>query len=258
VRHTGTIAARELRGLFSTPVAYVLLALFLVIAGYFFFIGLGVFLQELQMIQAMRRMDMLPEWNLNRRVIAPSFGTFSVIFLLLIPLLTMRAFAEERAQGTVELLLTSPLTTWEIVLGKYLALFAMVGLLVLFAALYAGLLFLYGNPELLLTLAGLIGLALYGAALAALGCFVSTLTRSQMIAAVVALIAGLVLFLLDVVAQITPPGAAQELLRYLGLRSHFENMLGGELRSEDLVYFGAVIVLFLVLARTSVESLRWR
>jgi ABC-2 type transport system permease protein len=254
----GILAGRELRSLFATPVAYVLVALFLVIAGYFFFIGLGVFLQELQLIQAMRRMDLIGQWNLNQRVIAPAFGTFSVIFLLLIPLLTMRAFAEERAQGTVELLLTSPLTTWEIVLGKYLALIAMVGVLVLFSALYAGLLFVYGNPEVRLTLAGLLALTLYGAALAALGFFVSTLTRSQMIAALVALILGLVLFLLDVVAQISPPGGAQDTLRYLGLRSHFENMLGGEIRSEDLVYFGALIVLFLVFARTSVESLRWR
>jgi ABC-2 type transport system permease protein len=258
VRHVGTIAARELRSLFATPVAYVLLALFLVIAGYFFFIGLAVFLQEIQMIQAMRRMELLGQWNLNQRVIAPAFGTFSVIFLLLIPLLTMRAFAEERALGTVELLLTSPLTTWEVVLGKYLALCAMVGVLVGLAALYAGLLFVYGNPEPWLTGAGLLALLLYGAALAALGFFVSTLTRSQLIAALVALIVGLVLFLLDVVAQISPPGPAQEVLRFLGIRSHFENLLGGNVRSEDLVYFGAVIVLFLTLARTSVESLRWR
>lgn len=258
MRHLGTIAARDLRGLFSTPVAYVLLALFLVLAGYFFFIGLAVFLQELQVIQAMRRFDLLEQWNLNQRVIAGAFGTFAVIFLLLIPLLTMRSFAEERAQGTVELLLTSPLTTWEIVLGKYLALFAMVMVLVLLAALYAGLLFLYGNPEVMLTLAGVLGLALYGAALAALGFFVSTLTRNQIISAVVALIAGLVLFLLDVVAQSSSTGWVQETLRYLGLRSHFENMLGGEIRSEDLVYFVSMIVFFLVLARTSVESLRWR
>lgn len=260
MRHAVVIAGREVRSLFSTPVAYVLLAGYLVLAGYFFFVGLAYFLNNLQLIQAMQRFDLLEQFNLNEQVIAPAFGSFSVIFIFLLPLITMRAFAEERAQGTLELLLTSPLTVSEIVVGKYLGALAVVGMLVGLSALYPGLLFLYGDPgpELLQTLGGLIGLLLFGATLAALGCFASALTGSQMVAAVVAIIVGLLLYLAGIVAELTPEGWARETLNYVAIGSHFEPPLRGELRTPDLVYYGVAILFILALVRMVVESFRWR
>lgn len=258
MNHILTIAGRELRSMFSTPVAYVLFAIYLVFAGYMFFLSLGVFLNQLQQIQAFQAFQYLEQMNLNQMVISQSFGTFLVVFIFLIPLLTMRTFAEERANGTIELLLTSPVTSWQAVLGKYLAVLTVVALLVLLSGLYVVLLFFYGNPEPLWSVATLLGLFLSGAALAAIGCFISTLTSSQMIAAVVSMVVGLLLLLLDVIAE-TPTAAGQLTgIRYLGIREHFENPASGIIRSEDLVYFGVVIVFALTLARTSVESLRWR
>lgn len=256
--HVFAIAGRELRSLFATPIAYVLCAVYLVFAGYIFTLGLGFFLRQIEQIQSFQMLHLLEQFNLNHAVIAPALGTFAILMVLAVPLLTMRAFSEERANGTVELLLTCPVSTWQIVLGKYLAVLAVVALFVVLSAIFPGVLFLYGNPELWQTAAGLLGLFLLGAALAALGCFVSSLTRSQIIAAIVGIVAGLVLWLFDLVAQAAGAEALAEPIRWLGIRPHFEESLQGLIRSQDLVYFGVVIVFFLTLARTSLESLRWR
>ncbi len=203
MRHAVAIAGREFKSLFSTPVGYVLMAGYLVLAAYFFFIGLAVFLQNLQVVQTIQRFELLEQLNLGDQVITPAFGTFSFFFILLVPLITMRAFSEERANGTLELLLTSPLTVWEIVIGKYLSVLVMIAILVGLTASYPALLFYYGDPELWQTLAGLLTLFLYGAALAAIGCFVSALTRNQIIAGMVGIVTGLFLLVLPLVASST-------------------------------------------------------
>ncbi len=258
MRHVPAIAARELRSIFSTPVAFVILVTYMVFAGFIFFASLGLFLTQIQQIQALGMLHLLEQWNLNDVVIAPAFFTFAIVLLVLIPLLTMRAFSEERSTGTIELILTSPVSIWEIVIGKYLAVLAMVALLVSLTALYPGLLFLYGNPELGQTLVGLLVLFCYGAGLAALGCFVSALTRNQIIAGSVGIVAGLVLLVLPAASEGAESEAVSALLRYLGTSSHYEQGLRGELRSEDLAYFGAMIVIFLSLGRAAIDSLRWR
>ena len=258
MRHAVAIAGREFKSLFSTPVGFVLTAGYLVLAGYFFFLGLAVFLQNLQVVQTIQRFELLEQLNLGDQVIAPSFGSFSVVFIFLLPLITMRVFAEERANGTLELLLTSPLTVWEIVIGKYLGVLAVVGLLVGISALFPALLFWYGDPEALRTLSGLIALFGYGAALAALGCFASALTSSQMIAGIITIIVGLVLYLLEYVAQFAPEGTVRDVIRYISIGPHLEPALRGEVRSEDLVYYGVFVAMMLALVRLTVESFRWR
>ena len=164
------------------------------------------------------------------------------------------------ASGTIELLLTSPLTVWEIVLGKYLAILGVLVMLVGLSALYPALLFYFGSPgpELLPTLAGLMGLFLYGAAFAAIGCLISSLTRSQISAALVTFVAGLVLYLIDYFAELSLQGTSQQVVRYLGLRVHFDELVSGVVKTDDLVYFGVVVVFFVSGARAVTESLRWR
>ena len=241
MRHIPAIAGRELRSIFATPVAFVLLAVYAVFAGFIFFASLGLFLTQLQQIQALGMLQLLEQWNLNDVVIAPAFFTFAIVFMVLIPLLTMRAFSEERSTGTIELILTSPVSVWEIVIGKYLAVLVMVLLLVSLTALYPGLLFLYGNPEPWQTLVGLLALACYGAGLAALGCFVSALTRNQIIAGSVGIVASLVLLVLPAAAEGAESEAVSALLRYprhvLALRAGAARRAAfrgsGLLRSDD-------------------------
>jgi len=256
--HVLAIAGRELRSIFATPVAYVLIAVYMLFAGFVFFASLGMFLVQLEQIQAMGMMQLLERWNLQDIVIAQSFSTFAIFLAFVVPLLAMRAFAEERATGSIELLLTSPVSSTEIVLGKYLAIAALLLLVTVLTGLYPLLLFAYGDPELWQTLSGLQTLLLYALSLAALCCFISALTRSQIVAGLVGVALALILLLIPFAAESSQSETMRGVLRWLGSSTHYEPGLTGEVRSEDLAYFGLVILASLSMARAAVDSLRWR
>jgi ABC-2 type transport system permease protein len=258
VRHAFAIAGRELRSMFVTPDAYVLTGAYMLLAGFFFFVSLGIYLQQLQQIQAMGMMQLLEQWNLQDIVVGNSFSTFVLILCLVVPLISMRAIAAERATGSIELLLTSPVSSGEIVLGKFLAIAALLALIGALTGLFVALLFLYGDPELWQTLAGLQTLFLYSLALAAITCFISALTRSQIVAGLVGIALALLLLLLPFAAESSQSDVMKGLLRWLGSSTHFEPGLSGDVRSEDLAYFGVVIFSSLSMARAAVDSLRWR
>lgn len=256
--HIWAIASRELRSMFTTPDAYVLIGVYMLFAGFIFFASLGLFMARLQMIQAMGAVQMLEQWNLQDVVIGDSFSTFALFLCFLVPLLSMRAFAAERQSGSIELLLTSPVTSAEIVIGKFLAIAIVLLLVGVLTGSFVGLLFLYGDPEVWRTLAGLQTLFLYSLALAALCCFISALTSSQIIAGFVGIAIALLLLILSVAAESSQSEILQSALRWLGTNTHIDSGLRGELRSEDFAYFGIMIVAFLSLARAAVDSLRWR
>jgi ABC-2 type transport system permease protein len=125
-----TIAGREIRSNFSSPVAYVLIAVYLALAGYFFFALLSAFNTTLQIYSMMRNPELLSRFNLNQMVIIPLLANLSVLLIFIVPAITMRMFPEEKRAGTYELLLTSPLKVGEIVLGKFLGGLALVLLMV--------------------------------------------------------------------------------------------------------------------------------
>jgi ABC-2 type transport system permease protein len=252
------IAGRELRSMFVTPDAYVLVGVYMLFAGFIFFASLGIFLVQLQQIQALGMMQLLDQWNLQDIVVAQSFSTFALFLCFLVPLLSMRGFAAERANGSIELLLTSPASSGEIVVGKFLAIAALLAVVGVLTGSFVLLLFVYGNPEVAQTLAGLQTLFLYSLALAALCCFISALTRSQIVAGFVGITVALMLLILPVAADSSQSDSLKEVLRWLGTSTHFDPGLKGDIRSEDLAYFGIVIAVFLSLARAAVDSLRWR
>jgi ABC-2 type transport system permease protein len=260
----GAIAGRELKALFTSPVAYAVLTLFAVLAGFFFLSGVLQFQDYVIRMQAFQLLDQLEELNLNDHVIAPFLHVMSVVLMFLIPGITMGLFAAEKANGTQELLLTSPITIWELVVGKFLAAAAFVLLLVGLLALFPGLLFLYGDPELGKTLAGLGGLLLVGLAYAAIGAFASSVTQSQLIAFFLAFVLLLVLWMIGFLADLGAAGGAfqseavGDTLRWLATAEHFEGMVMGLVDTKDVAYFAAVVVAALVLAKTAIESVRWR
>jgi ABC-2 type transport system permease protein len=208
VRHVGAIAGRELKSLFASPVAYAVLVLFAVLAGFFFLSGVLQFQDYVVRLQAFQAQEQLAELNLNDHVIAPFIHVMAVVLLFLVPGITMGLFASEKANGTQELLLTSPITIWELVLGKFLAAGAFVALLVALLAIYPGLLFWYGDPELGKTLAGLGSLLLMGLAYVAIGAFASSVTQSQLIAFFLAFVLLLVLWMLGFLADLGAAGGA--------------------------------------------------
>ncbi len=257
MRNVLTIAGRELKSYFVSPVAYVVLAGFLLLGGWFFFNLLARFNLLLTIYSAQQNPQILQRLNLNEFVIAPLLHNLSVVLVILVPMITMRTLAEEKKAGTYELLLTSPLRVSEIVLGKFLGSFVFVAIMVALTGLYPLILFAYGNPETGVVLGGYLGLLLLATSFVAVGLLTSSFTENQIIAAVSCLVSLLLLYIIA-----WPADNAGEtigaLLRYVSLTEHFGQMVKGVIDSKDLVYFASVIVLALFLTHRSVESIRWR
>lgn len=263
MRHVGAIAGRELRSFFVSPVAYAVLTIFAVLGGLFFVLSVQSFQANVAQAQQFQAFDFLREMNLNDQLIAPFYQVMWIVFLFLIPGITMGLFASEKTQGTQELLMTSPVTIWELVLGKFLAASAMVVLLVAILGLYTGIVFLYGEPELAKTATGMLGLLLLGLTYAAVGTFASSVTRNQLIAFFLALALLLILWLLSVVADLGAVGAGSAagvsgLLRWLSSADYFDDMVRGLVDTRALAYFAFMIGTFLLLTKAAVESVRWR
>ena len=186
--------------------------------------------------------------------------------LFLLPAVTMGLYASEKTNGTEELLLTSPLTGWDIVLGKFCAGAAFAFGMIAIVAFFPGLLFLYGDPEIGKTASGLLALLLISLAYVAVGAFASSLTRNQLIAFMLTLVTVLVLgMLLPFIADAGAagggqgePGAVVSALGWVATGRHTERLLSGIVDTVDLAYFAIVTAAFLLMTKTSVESVRWR
>jgi ABC-2 type transport system permease protein len=260
MKHVTSVAGRELRGLFVSPVAYIVLSLFALIGGVFFTVTVAAFNEWVFRLQQFQAFDQLQELNLNEHLIGQFYQSMAVVLLFLVPGITMGLFASEKTNGTQELLLTSPLTIWDIVLGKFLAGALFVLLLGAVVGAFPALLFAYGDPEPLQTLSGLLGVVLVGLTYVAIGGFASSLTRSQMIAFLLTFVVLLVLLILPAIADLDVAGAGGmgAFMRWLSTESHLEGLVKGLVDTQHLAYFAVMITGFLVLTKASVESVRWR
>jgi ABC-2 type transport system permease protein len=259
VRHVASVAGRELRSLFVSPVAYGVLSLFSVLAGMFFIIDLSWFEQVLSQVQ--QYPEQLADFNLNDGLLHEFYGSISVVLLFLIPGITMGVYAAEKTNGTEELLLTSPLTIWDIVLGKFAAGAIFIAVLVGIVGLFASVLFFYGDPEVGKTASGLIGLLLTGWTYVAIGGLASAVTRSQIVAFLITLVILVTLLLLPGIAEFGIAGSGSGVagtLRYLSVQIHFDPLLNGLVDTADLGYVAVMIGGFLAITKAAVESVRWR
>lgn len=251
------VAYRELRNYFVSPIAYVVLAGFLLLCGWFFWIYLMQFSTYVSVYAQFQQPQMLEQLNLNDMVMAPLLQNMVVIFLIMMPLVTMRLFAEERAQGTDELLLTSPIDTLEIALGKFLGAGLFFAVMLACTLLYPAILLYYGDPEVGSIVTGYGGILLVGLSFIALGLFTSTLTDNQIVAAVSAFVILLLFFAIGWPAN-TVGETAGAVLSYLSLTEHLQPMVEGLVVSDDVIYFLSIIAVALFLSQRSLESLRWR
>lgn len=260
MRHITTVAGRELRSLFVSPVAYGVLSLFSVLAGLFFVLGVAAFNNWIIQLQQYQAFDQLQELNLNDHLVANFYDSMSVVLLFLIPGITMGLFSSEKTNGTQELLMTSPLTMWDIVLGKFLAAAGFVALLVLLVATFPALLFLYGDPEVGKTVSGLLGILFVGWTYVAIGCFASSVTRSQVVGFLISFVLLLCMLLLPAISDLGVMGEAGvgAVFRWISTGPHFQQLLQGLVDTADLAYFVVMIGVFLLMTRTAVESVRWR
>lgn len=255
MKNIWAVFKKELKMYFTSPIAYVAITVFLVLVGFFFYSLIWWF--NSQSLQMARNPYYLQQLNINQMVFSPLFHNISIILLLMIPLLTMRLFAEEKKIRTDELLYTSPLSINQIILGKYIAslfiLFTMlllVGILTLFS-------FFYGNPEVKPILTGNLGLFLVGAAFMAVGIFFSSLTENQIVAAVLTFGALLLFWVLNW-ASYSVGGIWKGVLNYVSFFQHFDDMTKGILDTTDLVYYASFIFFGLFLTHSVIQSRRWR
>jgi ABC-2 type transport system permease protein len=251
------VAGKELRAYFHSPIAYLVMTVYAVIWGYVFYSSTAFFMARTFQMEAMGGMG-APPMSLNENIIRPILaGVMTVVLLFLIPLITMRLYAEEKRSGTIELLLTSPLTDLEIILGKFLGALALFAVLEAITFLYFTVLFIYGNPNARPLVAGAMGFFLYGAALMALGMWFSAFTKNQIIAGAVGLAVFLLLFLLDWVTAYSS-GAAGRVMSFLALTTHFDNFSKGVINLGDLCYYLSVVIFGIFMTARSVEALKGR
>ena len=248
------ICQKELRSYFVSPIAYILFIIYAVIFGWFFWNMVGAFI--FYSMESQMRGEMFP-MNINDQVVRQLLGNMNVINLLFIPLMTMRLFAEEKRNGTIELLATSPVHDGEIILGKWLASVILYAAILLFTAVNFVFLFKYGNPDWKPMAIGYLGVLLQAAALLAFGTFISTLTKNQIIAGTGTFGLCLLVFVLGWVGGYQSSTWAQ-VMTYISTTTHMESFLRGVVDSKDAVYYVSAIFLGLFLTARSLESLRWR
>jgi len=249
------IAKKELRAYFTSPIAYVVMTVFLVLTGFFFYSLVWWF--NSQSMQAAQNPYYAQQMNINQMVFGPLFNNMSIILLLVLPLLTMRLFAEEKKIGTEELLMTSPVGVGQIILGKFLASLLVVAAMLALTAIPAIFTFLYGNPETAPILNGYLGLFLMAAAFLAVGLFFSSLTENQIVAAVLTFGALLLFWVLNW-ASGSASGFWKSILNYVSFFQHFDNATQGILDTTDLIYYASFAFFGLFLTHSVIQSRRWR
>jgi len=190
-------------------------------------------------------------------LIGPLFLNVAVILLFTLPLVTMRTYSEEKRSGTIELLLTSPLTDVQIVMGKFLGAFVLYAGMLAPTLVHIGFLFLFGNPEWRPVATGYLGLLLMGGCFLSLGLFISSLTKNQIVAGMVTFAVFLMLWVINWISTFVGP-TTQTVLQYLSLTDHFDDFAKGVIDTKHLIYYLSFIPFGLYLTSKSVDMERWR
>lgn len=247
---------RELKAYFISPIFYALTTVFIFIVSFMFYQQLGYYTQYF--MQAAQYPTMMERININEMIMRPLFNTMSFVAVLtLMPMLTMRVFSEEKKSGTIELLLTSPVRDWHVILGKFLAAYTLYTAMIGLTMIYPLVLQAYGDPDWGPIWAGYLGLLLLGGGVITIGLFASSLTENQIVAAVICFGAALILWMMDVAAE-SMTGTLGEIVGYLSVLRHYNNFEKGIIDSTDCLFFLSFIFLGLFITVRSVESTRWR
>jgi ABC-2 type transport system permease protein len=258
MRNIWTVIRKEMSSYFHSPIAYIVLATFAFVFGYFFYSILRVFVMQSMMApQYAEMMGQSMHMNVNEMVIRPLFRNVAVICLLMLPFITMRLFAEEKKTGTIELLMTSPLTDLQIILGKFFAAVLLYACMLAITFFFMLFLFRYGHPDWKPLMSGYLGMLLLGGCFLAVGLLFSTVTTNQLVAVVLTFGLLLMLWVIDWAGDYAT-GTLAQLASYLSITGHLENFLKGVLDVRDAVYYLSVTALSLFLTARSVESVRWR
>lgn len=256
MRNTLAIAHKELRSYFASPIGYIVIGFFALLYGYFYVTMLNYFVrQSMQMAQfggggpqAM---------NINEVMIRPLLQNVTILILFLMPMITMRSYAEEKRSGTIELLLTSPLTDLQIILGKFLGALALWGAALALSLIHIAILFIYGNPEWKPIATAYLGLLLMGGCFISVGLLISSLTSNQIVAGMATFGVFLLLWIVNWIGSFSGPTVGA-ITSYLSIVDHFDDFGKGVIDTTHLIYYLSFIAFGLFLTAKSVDSERWR
>ena len=259
MRNALAIFNKETRSYFNSPIAYVVIGLFLLVSGIFFYLIISNFVTICMRadMQAQYYRMAPPKLNVNMMAIRPILHNMSIFALFFLPLITMRLYSEEKKTGTIELLLTSPVTNLESILGKFMAGGVLFLIMIALTFVYMILIFLYGNPEVGPIFAGYLGLLLLGLCYISFGVFFSTITDNQIVAAVSTVAFILFFWAIGWVSSFVSPGMGK-IMENLSLIEHFEDFSKGVIDTKHIVYYLSFIFTGLFLSYVSIESARWR
>ncbi|MGK5088849.1 ABC transporter permease subunit [Bdellovibrionota bacterium FG-2] len=248
------IARRDFKTYFTSPIAYIIIAGFLAIMGWMFFFNLSHFnLQNLQYQQFGQGKGQ----SITEGIIRPLYGNMNVIFLFMVPFITMRLFAEEKKLHTLELLMTSPVTLAEIILGKFVSAFLLVCVMLSLTLAYPIVLFATGNPDLGPVVTSYIGTLLLSSCYLSVGILFSAVTENQIVAGALTFAAGLFFWLISWATQSAGP-VWSDILQYLSLIGHYNNFSQGILNTSDILFYLSFIGIGLFLTHRVLDSFRWR
>jgi ABC-2 type transport system permease protein len=236
MKNVWAVANRELRSYFLSPLAYVVIALFLALAGYLFALILA---------------------NGREASLRGLVQNVSVLYLFIVPAISMRLLAEEQRTGTVELLLTNPVQEWEIVAGKFLSSIMLVLVMLGLTLLFPLFLFIFGNPDKGPIITGYLGVFLQAAAFLSVGLWASSLTQNQIVAAIVSFGLLLILWLSDNLGQFLG-GTVGQIVSYTSVINHFQSFPQGVIESKDVIYYLTLVIAGIVLSTLSLQSRRYR
>jgi len=259
MRNYFAIVEREIKSYFSSPIAYVVIGLFLLLSGIFFYLIVSNFVQMCMRadMQAQYYRMAPPKLNVNLMAIRPILHNMSLFALFFLPLVTMRLYSDEKRSGTIELLSTSPVTNFQSILGKFTAGGLLFLIMLASTFIYIILLFFYGNPELGPILTGYLGLLLLGLSYISFGVFFSTLTDNQIVAAISTVTFILIFWAIGWVSGFVSPGVGKALSNF-SLIEHFNDFAKGVFDTKHVIFYLSFISMGLFLSFVSIESSRWR
>jgi ABC-2 type transport system permease protein len=195
--------------------------------------------------------------NINQDLLRPVLQNATVLLLFVLPAMTMRTYAEERRSGTMELLLTSPLSDLQIIMGKFIGALTLYSVMLAVTLVHVAILFIYGNPEWKPIATSYVGLLLMGGSFLAVGLFISTLTTNQIVAYIVTFSVFLMLWIISWIGSFSS-GWFTEVTRYLSIIEHFDDFSKGIVDTSHIIYYLSLITLGLFLTAKSVDTERWR
>ena len=250
------IAQKELKSYFASPVAYIVIGLFALLYGYFFVAILAYFVRQSMQMSEFGAQG-AQALNVNQQLVRPLLQNVTILVLFVMPMVTMRTYSEEKRSGTIELLLTSPLTDFQIILGKFLGALALYGLMLVVSMIHLAILFHYGRPEWKPLVSAYLGLLLLGGCFISVGLFISSLTKNQIVAGMATFAVFLFLWVITWIGSFSGP-TIDQLTNYLSIINHFDDFGKGVIDTTHVIYYVSFITFGLFLTAKSVDSERWR